>query len=206
MRLYLYSVFNSGKVTSGTLPLMIEEFIHKGVTLKKKVHQNETVFGTFYIKRDDIEEFKSKYTINSLIPMTLTDLRVESFPDRYSSNIKIDNRSMFWAIPEKSFEQWNTFTLQDVLNRPKNNKEFKTFIYLSINSFKKLFNLNKIDLVVDKENNWYTLCDNLYFFKCKKDPDLKNGLSYMVPDGDFKRAILVNTTFGRNPFKTIFKL
>jgi hypothetical protein len=55
MGLYLYSVFNSGKVTSGTLPLMIEEFIHNGVTLKKKVQQNETVFGTFYIKRDDIE-------------------------------------------------------------------------------------------------------------------------------------------------------
>jgi hypothetical protein len=139
--------------------------------------------------------------------MVLTSLKVENYPDVQSETGETHLENSFWAIPDKSLEQWNSFCLKDVLKRPEQYfEQFETFIYLSIRSFKKYLNLDKITVVRDEENNWYTLCDDLFFFKCKKNPDIKKEFSYMVPDGNLKRAILVNTSFGENPFTTILKL
>lgn len=207
MGLYLYSVYNSGKITAGTLPLKNEVFIHKGNTININRKQNETTIGIYYINKDDIEEFKNTYSVNSLIPMTLTSLKVENFPDIQKETGESHLQDSFWAIPVKSLELWNNFRLQDVLQRPDQYfEQFQTFIYLSIRSFKEYLNLDKIEVVKDEENNWYTLCDGIFFFKCKKNPDTKKQFSYMIPDGNLKRAVLVNTSFGENPFTKILEL
>jgi hypothetical protein len=207
MGLYLHSVYNSGKITAGTLPLKNEVFINKGNTINIKKKQKKTSIGIYYINKDDIEEFKNTYSVNSLIPMILTSLKVENYPDIQKETGETHLENSFWAIPDKSLELWNSFSLQDVLQRPEQNfEQFQTFIYVSILSFKKHLNLDKIVVVRDEENNWYTLCDDLFFFRCKKNPDTEKQFSYMIPDGNLKRAVLVNTSFGENPFTTILKL
>lgn len=207
MGLYLYSVFNSGKITAGTLPLKNDVFINKGNTFIISKKQDKASIGIYYINKDEIEEFKNTYTVNSLIPMTLTSLKVENYPDIEKETGETHLENSFWAIPDKSLELWNIFSLQDVLQRPDQHfEQFQTFIYLSIQAFKNYLNIDKIDVVRDKDDNWYTLCDQIYYFKCKKNPDTEKQFSYLIPDGNLKRAILVNTSFGENPFKTIFKL
>jgi len=200
MSLYLYSVFNSGKITCGSLPLLYQNEIHRGNTYTKQIKPSESKIGVYYIKNENIEDFKDQNSINSLLPMVLTDITADNYSDS-------ENLNTYWAIPEKSLEQWSNFTLEQVLNRPiKNITQFETFIYTSISSFKNRFKFSVIDIAVSEKGEWYAVCDEKYYFNCKKNPNKTKDFRCLIPDGIIVDTIIVNTTFGNNPFKVIARL
>lgn len=204
MPLYLYNIYNSGKITCGTLPLLIRNEKIKGNNYQRYLRQKESKIGIYYLKNENISAFKNKYIINSILPMVLTGLIADSCT---YLDIKTDKQQLFWAIPDKSLDNWNSFKLSQVLSMPtKNFEQFETFIYLSINTFKKVLRINTIDVVKSPDDDWYTICDKRYYFNCKKNPDKSKDLSYIVPDGNLAKAILVNTAFDSNPFTVISKL
>ena len=72
--------------------------------------------------------------------------------------------------------------------------------FLSIAGFKKAIGASNLDIVLNsKSNKLSVLADENTFYRCQQNLDPKGHMAFLIPDGVYEDACLVNTSTEGSP-------